>query len=102
VVEGKPRELTTIDLFELKAAEFERTHPKEAKIMWGEIYDWGATAIEDCSLKNAIVAQIELRIEERRLSGKPITPEQFIEELFCPDCRGEVVAETITSRLQIG
>lgn len=96
------RELTTIDFFELKAAEFKKTHPKESKIMWGEIYDWGAEMVEECSLKKAITTQIERRIKERNLSGESISPEQFIEELFCPDCTGEITAEVITRRLQIG
>ncbi|MFH1970825.1 MAG: hypothetical protein ABIJ05_00370 [Patescibacteria group bacterium] len=57
---------------------------------------------EKATLGEILTSQIEYRVEEHCKAGNQITTEEFVEMLFSPNPKGEINADIIIGRIQIG
>jgi|WetSurSiteA1Bulk_404760.scaffolds.fasta_scaffold00041_3 hypothetical protein len=100
------QEVATIDIFERRAIQFQRENHLESRKLAENILEWASIVAEETyeykTIGDILASQINFRVQEIKDSGHQITTEQYIEDLFCPNCRGEIDADIIMGRLQIG
>lgn len=92
----------TMDILKEALTKFHSENPSESDKLKGQILEWGSAIPSGAgTLGEVIVSQIENRVSMREPKGKT-TVRQFIEELFSPNDKGELNADIVMGRLQIG
>lgn len=82
---------------------FETANPEEGKRLAGELMYWGSSVgVGNQSLWDAMEAQVEHRVKVYSSEGHDISPEEFVVSLFAPNSEGQITADVIMERLQIG
>lgn len=102
MVETPQEEEITIDIFKKRAIEFKKVNPEESKRLVGNLLEWASAVELGSTLGQILASQIDYQVQEHCKSGNPITTEQFVEMLFSPNPKGEIDADIIMGRLQLG
>lgn len=88
-----------------RAKAFSDKYPKEGKTLLGDLMLYGSFAPGmggDATLWDIIKSQINHRVSISQQRGNIKTAEDFIDQLFEPNNSGEITADIIMGRLQIG
>ena len=99
---------STIQAFLEKIKKLNEENPEQSKLLYGELMLWGASVAAaekvpaETALGEIIESQINFAVQKQREKGRQITVEEFVEGLFSPNPAGEISAEIIMGRLQLG
>ncbi|OGM30852.1 hypothetical protein A2630_02515 [Candidatus Woesebacteria bacterium RIFCSPHIGHO2_01_FULL_44_10] len=91
------------EVFLDKVVAFEKAYPDEGEKLGGELLSWGSfVGGEEGTLWDLIESQIRYRAGIYQVEGHETNPEDFIDYLFAPNPKGEITADIIMGRLQVG
>lgn len=94
--------------FEEKLNEFSERFPEEGHRLAGQLMLYGGTVADReprpyATLWDMLYTQIMHRVTQHHANGDTaMIPEMFIDFLFAPNTAGEISAEIIMGRLQVG
>lgn len=93
-----------IDLFQTAVRKLRRENPVEAERLGGNLLEWASVVSggEELTLAQVLERQIVFAIERVRGTGKQTTPQEYIDGLFSKNPKGELTADIIMGRLQLG
>ena len=95
----------TLQIFLDRVTRFSDKYPEEGKILYGSLLEWASSpeiAARVNSLGEAIESQITSCIDEMRKHGRKVSVAKFIEGLFLPNPAGEISADIVMGRFQMG
>ena len=96
--------------FLAEAKKFSKSHPSEGKGLHGELLLWGAAVGgsglfsfgPNTTLAEMIRSQIKNIVENQgEKSGRAVSADEIIEDLFSPNSAGEIDADIIMGRFQL-
>jgi len=93
----------TIQAFLEKMQKFEKKNPEEAMFLRGELDIWAlAVGAPGEARAETIANQIESSVGRIRKNGVQISIEEYLDGLFSLNPAGEISADIIMGRLQLG
>jgi hypothetical protein len=98
----------TVQVFLDRAKQFHDEYPEESGHLLGELMLWGAAVVDSGhvtgggTLADMVASQIDYSVQASREAGSQITTEEFVEGLFSENPDGEISADIIMGRLQLG
>jgi hypothetical protein len=95
--------LTEGELFFARANRFSAENPIESKRLYGELLSWASAVATNIgsNLKLGDILDKQIRSGIKASRGY-VAPEQYVDGLFEKNLRGEVTADIIMARLQLG
>lgn len=91
-----------IDIFEARAIEFQKVNPVESRKLAGNLLEWASAIPIEGTIGDIVASQISFILENGRKTEPTLTAEQVVEGLFSPNPKGEIDADIIMGRLQLG
>lgn len=95
----------TYEILEEQLTVFSKEHSEESKNLQGELMQWGAAVMEAAgveTLGELVVLRIEQSVANINYEGDKTTVEEYVKSLFSPNETGQITADTIMARLQLG
>jgi hypothetical protein len=93
----------TIRAFLDRVNKFNEEYPEASKDLYGELLLWASVvASPGETAAKVIESQIEYSVGQIRKSGGQITVEEYLDGLFSLNSAGEISADIIMGRFQLG
>jgi len=104
VTEAEPKSVSpTTRAFLDRVRRFHEEHPKEFEDLFGELMYWASSVAPSVNTSGEVItSQIEYNVEQIRKRGVEISVEEYIDDLFSPNPAGEISADIIMGRFQLG